>query len=80
MPYVYVPSETVDKLYEIMDEYIFSSSEYYSSAITAVRDYLEEHNIYYTEEQIGDAGGGSYAVSWIEQNNPVLIIFNYINA
>ncbi len=80
MPYVYVPSETVDKLYEIMDEHIFSSSEYYSSAIAAVRNYLEEHNIYYTEEQIGDAGGGSYAVSWIEKNDPVLIIFNYINA
>ena len=30
MSYVYVPSETVDKLYEIMDEYIFSSYKAYN--------------------------------------------------
>ena len=77
--FIFKPSELLDEIYEVMEPYIVSSSEYESKVIPFIEEYLDKKKIVYTAERVGDYIFGAYAISWIEEDEPVLLIFNYVN-
>ena len=77
--FVFQPSDLLDEIYEAMEPYVISSSEYDSKVILFVEGILEEKGIDFTTERIGDYAFGSCAISWIEENKPVLLLFSYVN-
>lgn len=78
MGYVFKPSKTLVEIYDLMDEYARSRREYNYAVIPIIEKFLDEREIKYTAEKIGDFVHGVYAASWNEDNEPVLLLFNYI--
>ena len=82
MKYVFQPSEILDHIYDVILEPLeVASNEYAATAISEVRAFLENNfpDLEYTEESFGDAAYGTCAFAWIEDSNPVLLLFNYVN-
>lgn len=78
MGYVFKPSEVLDEIYDLMEEYAESSSEYNCAVIPIIEKFLDERKIEYTTEKVGDFVYGAYAISWVEDDEPVLLLFSYV--
>ena len=79
MSYTFKPSKIADEIYNLMEDYIVSSNEYEPEVVPIIEKLFEEKysNIKFTAEFIGDMNYGVYAISWVEDNEPVLILINY---
>ena len=78
----FFPSYIEDEIYEIMDDYETEGMDLFNYGLTeAIVDFFEKQypNVEY---QVGcsewpDASGGVCGVSWMENNHPHLIMFDY---
>jgi hypothetical protein len=78
--YVFQPSNILDDLYEnVLEQYEIASNTYEIEVMKAIQNYMESKypELEYTDEYCGDFVSGSYAVSWVENGKPVLLLLNY---
>ena len=78
--YVFQPSDILDDLYDnVLEQYEVFSNTYKIEVMKAIQKYMESKypELEYTHEYFGDFTGGSYAVSWVENGKPVLLLLNY---
>ena len=78
--YVFQPSDILDDLYDnVLEQYEIFSNTYKIEVMKAIQKYMESKypEVEYTDEYFGDFAYGSYAVSWVENGKPVLLVLNY---
>ena len=79
--YVFQPSNILDDLYEnVLEQYEIASNTYEIEVMKAIQNYMESKypELEYTDEYFGDFASGSYAVSWVENGKPVLLLLDYV--
>jgi hypothetical protein len=79
--YVFQPSDILDDLYNnVLEHYEVATNIYEIEVMKAIQKYMESKypELEYTDEYCGDFVSGSYAVSWVENEKPVLLLLNYV--